>query len=54
MKCKILLVFALCAFAVTPAFAQYVPTFTVNCTLGQSLNATLSRLNKLILTCPPF
>jgi len=48
MKCKILLVFALCAFAVTPAFAQYVPTFTVNCTFGQSLNATLSRLNKLI------
>src|SRR5215475_12555429 len=48
MKGKILLVFALCAFAVAPAFGQFVPTITVNCTNGQSLNSTLSKLNKLI------
>src|SRR5215467_11347514 len=48
MKRKILLVFALCAFAVTPAFAQFVPTATVNCTGGQSLNTALSKLPKLV------
>jgi hypothetical protein len=48
MKNKILFVFALCVFGITPAFAQYSPTITVNCALGQSLNATLSRLFKQV------
>jgi hypothetical protein len=48
MKYKIPLVLVLCAFFVAPAFAQYSPTITVNCALGQSLNAALSRLSKQV------
>lgn len=48
MKYKILLVLALCAFPVTAVVAQPTPTITVNCTLGQSLNATLSKLPKQV------
>jgi hypothetical protein len=47
MKYKILLVLGLCAFVVAPVFAQNSPTITVNCSAGQSLNGTLSRLPKL-------
>jgi hypothetical protein len=38
----------LCVFEITPAFAEYSPTIPVNCELGQSLNATLSRLFKQV------
>jgi hypothetical protein len=48
MKSKILLVFALFIFAVAAAIAQPSPTIPVNCTLGQSLNATLSKLPKQV------
>jgi hypothetical protein len=44
MKSKILLVLAVCTFAAAAMVAQPNPTITVNCTLGQSLNATLSKL----------
>lgn len=48
MKYKVLLVLALCAFAVTPVFAQGDQTITVNCAIGQSLNNTLSKLPKVL------
>src|SRR5437868_15165728 len=50
MKYKILIVFVVCAFAVTPTFAvegQEDELITVNCANGQSLNQTLSRVHKL-------
>jgi len=49
MKYKILLVLVLCAFFVAPIFADFGP-ITVNCAEGQSLNGTLSKLNKLVPT----
>jgi hypothetical protein len=45
---KILLVLALCAYAATAVVAYPSPTIPVNCTLGQSLNATLSKLPKQV------
>jgi hypothetical protein len=51
MRSKILLLFAFCVFGVTPAaFAEYGSAITVNCALGQSLSATLSKLPKLFPT----
>jgi hypothetical protein len=47
MKYKILLVMALCAFFVSPIFADF-DSISVNCAIGQSLNGTLSRLNKRV------
>lgn len=48
MKYKVLLVLALCAFAVAPVFAQDDLAITVNCAIGQSLNNIISKLPKAL------